>query len=248
MVRRYFVMMTFGSSMVIATLWRLSETVVGDGTWAMAGCRDSVPDGKSASCVLYRNPDEGDPMTMRAYVTITFFFNLVRTFASLSETPEFPDGDLRFDGVCLAVLQPLLFFTFGFPLPPVFFVGWGFLLGRVKDFGMGILVVSVQSRAKKCLQRRKLLHLPRVGDAHEKSTDKLSVKEFRDRFCIQMANNSTRGSGPSAGVVQGIPPFHQDSTRLHSSQYHPGADGMQHHKHAVQPRPHAAGGVFSSIR
>ena len=24
----------------------------------------------------------------------------------------------------------------------------------------------------------------RVGDAHEKSTDKLSVKEFRDRFCI----------------------------------------------------------------
>ena len=24
----------------------------------------------------------------------------------------------------------------------------------------------------------------RAGDAHEKSTDKLSIKEFRDRFCI----------------------------------------------------------------
>ncbi|RVX18521.1 hypothetical protein CK203_006778 [Vitis vinifera] len=49
-------------------------------------------------------------------------------------------------------------------------------------------------------------------------------------------------SVPSAGVVQGIPPFHQDSTSLHSSQYHPGADGMQHHKHA-----HVRAPAFPSI-
>ena len=32
--------------------------------------------------------------------------------------------------------------------------------------------------------KRKAASSTRVGDAHEKSTDKLSVKEFRDRFCI----------------------------------------------------------------
>ncbi|RVW94807.1 hypothetical protein CK203_029879 [Vitis vinifera] len=49
-------------------------------------------------------------------------------------------------------------------------------------------------------------------------------------------NNSMQGSGSPASVAHGIPPFHQDSTRLHPSQYYPGADGMQHHQHAVQPR------------
>ncbi|RVX03196.1 hypothetical protein CK203_016787 [Vitis vinifera] len=49
---------------------------------------------------------------------------------------------------------------------------------------------------------------------------------------------------PSAGVVQGIPPLLSDSTHLHSSQPCPGADGMQHHQHAVQPRPYATGIVF----
>ncbi|RVW17139.1 hypothetical protein CK203_075993 [Vitis vinifera] len=111
--------------------------------------------------------------------------------------------------------------------------------------------------------KKKSASSARVGDAHEKSTDKLSVKEFRDRFCIPNGvivellngedvvsteklnkipsssprNNSTRGSGSPAGVVHGIPPFHQDSTRLHSSQYHPGADGMQHHQHAPVRAP-----------
>ena len=32
--------------------------------------------------------------------------------------------------------------------------------------------------------KKKSASSARVGDAHEKSTDKLSVKEFRDRFCI----------------------------------------------------------------
>ena len=32
--------------------------------------------------------------------------------------------------------------------------------------------------------KKKAASSARVGDAHEKSTDKLSVKEFRDRFCI----------------------------------------------------------------
>ena len=32
--------------------------------------------------------------------------------------------------------------------------------------------------------KKKATSSVRAGDAHEKSTDKLSVKEFRDRFCI----------------------------------------------------------------
>ncbi|RVW95991.1 hypothetical protein CK203_027642 [Vitis vinifera] len=55
MVRRYFmfVMMTLGGSMVIATLLAAVRNR-GDGTWAMAGCCDSVSDIKGAPCVLYR--------------------------------------------------------------------------------------------------------------------------------------------------------------------------------------------------
>ncbi|RVW52482.1 hypothetical protein CK203_097387 [Vitis vinifera] len=77
--------------------------------------------------------------------------------------------------------------------------------------------------------KKKAASSARVGDAHEKSTDKLSLNKIPSS---SPRNNSTRGSGSPAGVVHGIPPFHQDSTRLHSSQYHPGADGMQHHQHA----------------
>ena len=32
--------------------------------------------------------------------------------------------------------------------------------------------------------KKKTISSVRAGNAHEKSTDKLSVKEFRDRFCI----------------------------------------------------------------
>ncbi|RVW68797.1 hypothetical protein CK203_060960 [Vitis vinifera] len=89
--------------------------------------------------------------------------------------------------------------------------------------------------------KKKAASSARVGDAHEKSTDKLSVKEFRSVLYSKWRTIQRGAPVPPAGVVHGIPPFHQDSTRLHSSQYHPGADGMQHHQHAVQPRPHAAG-------
>ncbi|RVX12513.1 hypothetical protein CK203_011817 [Vitis vinifera] len=37
--------------------------------------------------------------------------------------------------------------------------------------------------------KKKAASSARVGDAHEKSTDKLSVKEFRDRFCIPNGRN-----------------------------------------------------------
>ncbi|RVW82711.1 hypothetical protein CK203_046961 [Vitis vinifera] len=79
----------------------------------------------------------------------------------------------------------------------------------------------------------------RAGDAPEKSTDKLSPK---DTPSPSQKNNLTSGFGSPSGVVQGIPPFLQDSTSLHPSQHRPGADGMQHYKHAVQSRPHAAEG------
>ncbi|RVW81934.1 hypothetical protein CK203_033227 [Vitis vinifera] len=54
-------------------------------------------------------------------------------------------------------------------------------------------------------------------------------------------NNSTRGSGSLCRHCSRNSSISPNSTRLHSSQHHPGADGMQHHKHVVQPRPHAAG-------
>ncbi|RVW41913.1 hypothetical protein CK203_081555 [Vitis vinifera] len=90
--------------------------------------------------------------------------------------------------------------------------------------------VSVQPQAKKCLQRRKLSHLSGPGDAREKSIDKLSKAE--GNAIIFSKEQFNAGSVPSSGVVQGIPPFLPDSTRLHPSQHSPGADGMQHYKHA----------------
>ncbi|RVW78022.1 hypothetical protein CK203_044834 [Vitis vinifera] len=128
---------------------------------------------------------------------------------------------------------------------------------------------------KNVLQRRKTTSSFRAGDAYEKSTDKLSVKEFRDRFCIpngvivEFLNGedvvSTEKAEQdtvifskeqfNAGLRFPLPalfkeflPFHPDSTRPHSSQHRPGADGMQHHKHAVQSRPHAAGELPDSTK
>ncbi|RVX19355.1 hypothetical protein CK203_008918 [Vitis vinifera] len=112
----------------------------------------------------------------------------------------------------------------------------------------------------------------RVSEAGEKAIDKLNAKEFRERFCIptiiDLVNEEAamptekgektlplhkgtiqRGAPvPSAGVVQGIPPLLSDSTHLHSSQPCPGADGMQHHQHAVQPRPYATGKLPDSTK
>ncbi|RVW68624.1 hypothetical protein CK203_058861 [Vitis vinifera] len=103
-----------------------------------------------------------------------------------------------------------------------------------------------------------------------KGDRQINAKEFRERFriphdvLIDLVNEEAamptekggktyplhkgtiqRGAPvPSAGVVQGIPPLLSDSTHLHSSQPCPGADGMQHHQHAVQPRPYATGSVL----
>ncbi|RVW66737.1 hypothetical protein CK203_063532 [Vitis vinifera] len=88
---------------------------------------------------------------------------------------------------------------------------------------------------KKNVCKEETVSSVRASDAREKSIDKLNAKEFRDR-AIQ------RGAlVPSSGVVQGIPPFLPDFTRLHPSQHSSGADGMQHYKHVVQSRPLAAG-------
>ncbi|RVW36109.1 hypothetical protein CK203_079646 [Vitis vinifera] len=72
-------------------------------------------------------------------------------------------------------------FAFVFPLLRLLFAGFvPVFLGQgacdcVKCFG--------KTWAKKCLRNRKLLHLS-ARRRSWKSTDKLSVKEFRDRFCI----------------------------------------------------------------
>ncbi|RVW54008.1 hypothetical protein CK203_072911 [Vitis vinifera] len=129
--------------------------------------------------------------------------------------------------------------------------------------------IGVESRfwfnfGLKMSSKKKAASSARVSDAHEKSTDKLSVKEFRDRFCIpngvivdflhgeDVVPTEKAEQGvvvffqgtiqcgapvPPASVAHGIPPFHQDSTRPYSSQYYPGADGMQHHQHAPVRAP-----------
>ncbi|RVX22022.1 hypothetical protein CK203_001277 [Vitis vinifera] len=85
---------------------------------------------------------------------------------------------------------------------------------------------------------KKTVSSARVSEAGEKAIDKLDVKDSG-------SGTIQRGAPvPSAGVVQGIPPLLSDSTHLHSSQPCPGADGMQHHQHAVQPRPYATGSVL----
>ncbi|RVW31524.1 hypothetical protein CK203_087977 [Vitis vinifera] len=176
-----FVMMTFGGSMVIATLLAAVRNR-GDGRWAMAGCCASS--GEACHVCLMEDPDEDDPDDNACHVSL----------------------------VSVALLC---------------FCGLGFLVGVESRFRFNF--------GLKMSSKKKAASSARVGDAHEKSTDKLSLNKIPSS---SPRNNSTRGSGSPAGIVHGIPPFHQDSTRLHSSQY-PGADGMQHHQHAVQPRPHA---------
>ncbi|RVW75323.1 hypothetical protein CK203_052930 [Vitis vinifera] len=151
-----------------------------------------------------------------------------------------------------------------FPLPPVFLWVGGFLLGRVKDLEW----VSVQLGLKNVFKEESYF-IFRAGDAHE-IYNKLSVKEFRDRFCIpngvivEFLNGedvvSTEKAEQdtvifskeqfNAGLRFPLPALFKEFlhfTRFHPSSFIPtssGADGMQHHKHAVQPRPYAAGGVF----
>ncbi|KAL6350021.1 hypothetical protein AAG906_003951 [Vitis piasezkii] len=83
------------------------------------------------------------------------------------------------------------------------------------------------------------------GDAHaEKSVDKLNVGSF-ERFFIP--NVQCWAPVPPPVAVQGIPSLHSDSSSLHPPQYGPGADGIQHSKHAVQPRPLAVGGAKGHV-
>ncbi|RVW52954.1 hypothetical protein CK203_072661 [Vitis vinifera] len=66
------------------------------------------------------------------------------------------------------------------------------------------------------------------GARVEKSVDKLSVKEFRERAIQRWA------PAPSPATIQGIPSLHIDPTSLYPPQYRPGADGMQRSQPAVQ--------------
>ncbi|RVW28610.1 hypothetical protein CK203_100887 [Vitis vinifera] len=68
----------------------------------------------------------------------------------------------------------------------------------------------------------------------KKATSSSRASDVREKATTNWMNNSTRAPLPSAGVVQGIPAFYPDSSRLHSPQHRPGADGMQHHKHHVR--------------
>ncbi|RVW25568.1 hypothetical protein CK203_111029 [Vitis vinifera] len=88
---------------------------------------------------------------------------------------------------------------------------------------------------------KKTVSSVRVSEAGEKAIDKLNAKEWRKRYPLHKGTIQRGAPVPSAGVVQGIPPLLLDSTHLHSSQPCPGADGMQHHQHAVQPRPDTIG-------
>ncbi|RVX21396.1 hypothetical protein CK203_001986 [Vitis vinifera] len=114
---------------------------------------------------------------------------------------------------------------------------------------------------------KKTVSSVRVSEAGEKAIDKLNAKEFRERFRIphdvlidlvneeaaillrkvektlssSQRNNSTRGSG---SLCQPCSRNSSTSLRFHPSSFIPtcpGADGMQHYQHAVQPRPYATG-------
>ncbi|RVW75598.1 hypothetical protein CK203_059085 [Vitis vinifera] len=125
-------------------------------------------------------------------------------------------------------------------------------------------------RFKKMSAKKKAVSSVQASDAREKSIDKLNAKEFRDRFCIpngcdcELLNEESllpteKAEGkchhflkrsiqhglrfPLPALFKEFFHFFPDSTRLHPSQHSPGADGMQHYKHAVQSRPLTAGAV-----
>ncbi|RVW34093.1 hypothetical protein CK203_084351 [Vitis vinifera] len=86
---------------------------------------------------------------------------------------------------------------------------------------------------------KKTVSSSRASEVRGKAIDKLDAKEFWERFSeertiIFFEGTIQRGAPvSSAGVVQGVPPFHPDSTRLYSPQHRPGADGMQHRKNDI---------------
>ncbi|RVW27959.1 hypothetical protein CK203_094108 [Vitis vinifera] len=89
--------------------------------------------------------------------------------------------------------------------------------------------------AKKCLQRESYF-ICRAGDAHEKSTDKLSdvvsTEKAEGRPSPSQKNNLTPGFG---SLYRRYSRNSSISPRFHPPSFIPtssGADGMQHHKHA----------------
>ncbi|RVW58053.1 hypothetical protein CK203_106961 [Vitis vinifera] len=102
------------------------------------------------------------------------------------------------------------------------------------------VTVGVESRfwfnfGLKMSSKKKAASSARVGDAHE---DVVPTEKAEQGAIVFLQGTIQCGAPvPPASVAHGIPPFHQDSTRLHSSQYYPGADGMQHHQHAPVRAP-----------
>ncbi|RVW64964.1 hypothetical protein CK203_041858 [Vitis vinifera] len=79
--------------------------------------------------------------------------------------------------------------------------------------------------------KKKAASSARVGDAYEKSTDKLSVKEFRDRFCIP--NGEHFNAGPpvsSAALFKEFLHF----TKIPPAFIHPISSGMSAHLPSLQ--------------
>ncbi|RVW16116.1 hypothetical protein CK203_074336 [Vitis vinifera] len=88
----------------------------------------------------------------------------------------------------------------------------------VMDFGMGILVVLIQFWAKECLQARELFHLPGPAMLGE---DVVSTEQAEGRAMTFSKEQFNAGLRSLCRVVQGIPPFLQDSTSLHPSEHRP---------------------------
>ncbi|RVX15746.1 hypothetical protein CK203_005607 [Vitis vinifera] len=121
---------------------------------------------------------------------------------------------------------------------------------------------------------KKTVSSVRVSEASEKAIDKLNAKEFRERFLIphdvlidlvnEEAAMPTEKGGKNAilftkeqfnaGLRFPLPALFKEFLHfsqfphLYSSQPCPGADGMQHHQHAVQPRPDATGKLPDSTK
>ncbi|RVW72876.1 hypothetical protein CK203_057174 [Vitis vinifera] len=71
-----------------------------------------------------------------------------------------------------------------FCCPPASFVGWRFFFGVESRFWDGDTGDVGFISWKKCLRTRKRPHLAMRRCSCQKSVDKLSAKEFRERFCI----------------------------------------------------------------
>ena len=83
------------------------------------------------------------PVTALRCSTLFSLFSL-STFVYLAFVFGFAFRLCRLLLVCLGKLLATACFVSvfeGFCCPPMFYVGWGFFFGRVKGFGMGILVV-----------------------------------------------------------------------------------------------------------